>query len=206
MRRGDATGWFEALYKEGEAGASIVPWADRGPSPGLLEFWRLHPQKTDGRKALVMGCGLGDDAEQLAAWGFTTTAFDIAETAIRTARTRFSQSHVNYEVADLFQPPTPWHRAFDFVFESNTVQALPLSLRSETIAQVASFVKPGGSLLVVARGREPGEPEGDMPWPLLRVELQHFVSAGLAEQTFENYFDDEDPPARRFRVLYTRPE
>jgi ubiquinone/menaquinone biosynthesis C-methylase UbiE len=206
LRKGDSTGWFEALYKEGEAGESIVPWADRGPNPGLIEFWKTNPQKTEGKKALVIGCGLGDDAEQLAQWGLETTAFDIAETAIRTARGRFPKSEVKYTAADLFQPPAEWDRGFDFVFESNTVQALPIALRSQAIEKVACFVKPGGSLLVLARGREPDEPADEMPWPLSRVELGEFDRAGLVEKSFEDYFDDEEPRSRRFRVLYTRPE
>jgi hypothetical protein len=64
--KGDPTGWFDVLYKEAEEGKSVVPWVDRGANPGLLEFWSLHPQVTEGKKALVIACGLGDDAEQLA--------------------------------------------------------------------------------------------------------------------------------------------
>jgi SAM-dependent methyltransferase len=204
-RKGDPTGWFEALYKEAEAGKSIVPWADRGANSGLVEFWRANPQATDGKKALVIACGLGDDAEQLAEWGFETTAFDISETAIRTARKRFPKSGVKYSVADLFQPPAKWDRKFDFVFEANTVQALPASMRAQAIQNIAGFVGPGGKLLAIVRGREAHEPEGEMPWPLTRAELKEFVRAGLAEENFEEYFDNEDPPARRFRVIYARP-
>jgi SAM-dependent methyltransferase len=204
-RKGDPTGWFEALYKEAEAGKSIVPWADRGANSGLVEFWRANPQATDGKKALVIACGLGDDAEQLAEWGFETTAFDISETAIRTARKRFPKSEVKYSVADLFQPPAKWDRKFDFVFEANTVQALPASMRAQAIQNIAGFVGPGGKLLAIVRGREAHEPEGEMPWPLTRAELGEFVRAGLAEENFEEYFDNEDPPARRFRVIYARP-
>jgi hypothetical protein len=43
-----------------------------------------------------------------------------------------------------------------------------------------------------------------LPWPLTREELAEFVRAGLTEKIFEEYFDDEEPPARRFRVLYER--
>lgn len=205
-RRGDPTGWFEALYKEGEEGESVVPWADRQGNPHLAEFWKAHPQKTEGRSALVIGCGLGDDAEQLAEWGYRTTAFDISETAIRTAKKRFPQSEVEYRVADLFQPPAEWERKFDFVFEANTVQALPVSLRSAAIEKIASFLRRGGSFLVIARGREPDEPAGEMPWPLTRAELAEFGRAVLKEESFENFFDNEDPPAQRFRVLYAKAE
>jgi 2-polyprenyl-3-methyl-5-hydroxy-6-metoxy-1,4-benzoquinol methylase len=203
--KGDPTGWFDVLYKEAEEGKSIVPWADRGANSGLLEFWSLHPQVTKGKKALVIACGLGDDAEQLASWGFESAAFDISETAIQMARKRFPQSAVNYRVADLFKPPAEWEQKFDFVFEANTVQALPAAIRAEAIRRIAAFVRPGGKVLAIVRGRELSEPEGELPWPLTRVELNEFVRAGLTEESFEEYFDNEEPPARRFRGLYTRP-
>jgi SAM-dependent methyltransferase len=205
LEKGDPTGWFELLYKEAEQGQNVVPWADRGANPGLLDFWSAHPQATHKKKALVIACGLGDDAEQLAAWGFETAAFDISETAIRMAQKRFPGSKVNYTVADLFHPPSAWERKFDFVFEANTVQALPVTLRAQAIQQTASFVRPGGKLLAIVRGREENEPLGELPWPLTRVEMNSFVSAGLTESSFEEYFDKEDPPGRRFRCLYTRP-
>jgi hypothetical protein len=119
---------------------------------------------------------------------------------------RFPESEVEYCVADLFQPPVEWERKFDFLFEANTVQALPVSLRTAAIVRIASFVKPGGSLLVVARGREPDEPEGETPWPLTREELAEFIRAGLKEQSFDDFFDNEEPPSRRYRVLYSRSE
>ena len=205
LKKGDPTGWFEVLYKEGEAGKSIVPWADRGANSGLIEFWKKSPQKTDGKNALVIACGLGDDAEQLAAWGFETTAFDISETAIRTARKRFPKSSVKFSIADLFQPPPEWEQKFDFVFESNTVQALPVTLRTAAIQRIAAFVRPGGKLLAIVRGRQADEPLQELPWPLTRAEMNEFVRAGLTEESFEEYFDNEEPPARRFRGLYTRP-
>ncbi len=205
LRKGDPTGWFDVLYKEAEAGKSIVPWADKGANSGLLEFWNMHPQPTNRKKALVIACGLGDDAEQLATWGFETTAFDISETAIRMARKRFPASRVKYSAADLFQPPPEWGRAFDFVFEANTVQALPIKLREQAIQKIAAFVRPGGKLLAIVRGREADEPEGELPWPLTRSEMNEFVRAGLTEASFEDYFDNEEPPARRFRGLYVRP-
>jgi len=204
LGKGDPTGWFEALYREAEAGKNVLPWADRGANPGLLEFWRSYPQETQGRQALVIACGLGDDAEQLAAWGFTTTAFDIAETAIQMARRRFPESAVAYRTADLLAPPAEWQHAFDFVFEANTVQALPRSLRTAAIRNIAGFIRPNGKLLAVVRGRTPEEPLGELPWPLTRAEMQEFVAAGLHEERFEEYWDGEDPPARRFRALYSR--
>ena len=84
------------------------------------------------------------------------------------------------------------------------MQALPVSIRAKAIERIAEFVKPGGKLLAIVRGREVHEPEGELPWPLTRAELAEFLRAGLTEESFEEYFDTEEPPARRYRVLYTR--
>ena len=203
-KRGDATGWFDALYREGEQGQSVVPWADRGVNPNLIAFWKMRPQLSEGKSAVVVGSGLGDDAEQFAAWGFKTTAFDVSETAIRMARKRFPANRVDYRVANLFATPVEWKQGFDFVFEANTVQALPAALRAQAIEAIAGFVKPGGRLLVIARGRTTEEAEGQMPWPLTREEMNQFVLTGLAQESFEEFFDSEEPPARRFRGLYCR--
>jgi SAM-dependent methyltransferase len=204
-RKGDPTGWFEPLYREGEAGKSTVPWANLCPNPRLLDFWNTHPQQTAGKMALTIGSGLGDDAEQLAAWGFRTTAFDISETAVRVSRKRFPTTTVEYLAANLLEPPSQWRRTFHFVFEANTLQVLPAALRSRAIENIARFLCPAGLLLVIARGRESADPEGQMPWPLTRSELSGFTAAGLEELSFEDLLDLDDPaePAvRRFRVLY----
>src|SRR5580693_2688538 len=201
-RKGDPTGWFEALYREAEAGKSVVPWVDLCPNPYLLGFWKAHPHPTAGKSALVIGCALGDDAEVLASWGFQATAFDISETAIRGARKRYPKSTVEYHAANLLDPPSDWRNYFDFVFEANTLQVLPAELRPKAIQNISAFLRPGGLLLVIARGREPSDPEGQMPWPLTREELSAFTALGLKEISFEVVPDLNEPEVQRFRVLY----
>ena len=205
IAKGNPTGWFEQLYREAEEGKSIVPWAELRPSPNLLDFWRNHQIPAAGKTALNIGCGLGDDAEQLAEWGFSTTAFDVAESAVRGCRLRFPDSRVEYVAADLLEPPEAWSRAFDFVLESNTLQVLPAELRARAMHRAADFVREGGRLLAIARARDEGDPRGEMPWPLTRSELNHFAEMGLRELSFEDFQDSEDPPVRRFRALYLRP-
>jgi SAM-dependent methyltransferase len=204
-RKGHPTGWFEVLYREGQAGKSNVPWLDYWPNPYLISFWMAHPLETAGKSALVVGCGLGDDAEQLAKWGFRTTAFDISETAIGATRKRFPNSVVGYHAANLLDPPSHWRAGFDFIFEAYTLQVLPAALRPQAMQNMVSFLRPGGLLLVVARGREPSEPEGQMPWPLTRAELSAFTAFGLEELQFDIRADVDEPDVRRFRVLYRLP-
>jgi hypothetical protein len=90
------------------------------------------------------------------------------------------------------------------VLESYTLQVLPHDLRDRAVEAISSFVAPGGTLLVIARGRERDEPEGKMPWPLTREELALFQTLELSEKSFEDYMDNEEPPVRRFRVTYCR--
>ena len=204
--KGDPTGWFDRFYREAEEGKAQIPWADGIANPRLVDFLRRHPQDTAGKSALVVGCGLGDDSEFLAGESFATTAFDISPTAIVAAVRRFPHSRVTYVTADLFHPPAIWKQDFDFVFEANTLQALPKSIRATAMERIAEFVAPGGALLVIARGRDETEPEGQIPWPLTRAELNKFQRIGLAEKFFEEHSAREETTSvRRFCTFYTRP-
>jgi len=202
--RGDPTGWFEALYSGAAGNASRIPWADLKVNPSLEEWIAREKVRGDGKRALKVGCGLGDDAELLAGLGFEVTAFDVSPSAIEWCRRRFPGSNVTYLVADLLRAPEEWKGKFDFVQESYTLQVLIGAPRKAAIASIADFVAPGGKLLVIARGREVSDPPGEMPWPLVREELKEFEAQGLKENSFERYMDNEDPPVLRFRAVYAR--
>jgi SAM-dependent methyltransferase len=204
LAKGDALGWFEILYAQADGDPSVVPWADLRPNPSLITWLNDHGISGAGEKALKIGCGLGDDAEELACRGFETTGFDISPAAISWCHRRFPATPVHYATEDLFTAPRHWRDAFDFILEAYTLQVLPERLRQQAMAEISSFLKPGGTLLVISRGRELTESEGKMPWPLTEEDLNGFKSCGLAELSFEDYLDDEDPPVRRFRVVYTK--
>ena len=61
---------------------------------------------------------------------------------------------------------------------------------------------PKGALLVIARGRETEDDSGAMPWPLTSGDLELFTQSDLTLISFEDFFDQEDPPVRRFRAHY----
>ncbi len=204
LPKDNPTAWFEQLYREAEEGKSTIPWAECVPNPNLMEFWEMQPIPSDGKAALVIGCGMGDDAEQTAHWGFQTTAFDISESAIRACQRRFPQSEVSYVTADLLSLPRQWMRRFDFVVESYTLQVLPQRLRRQAIQCIAGLVGEQGYLVIVTRAREEKDPEGQMPWPLLCSELVPLAEFGLEQISFEDYMDRESPPVHRFRGLYRR--
>ena len=69
---------------------------------------------------------------------------------------------------------------------------------------LAGFVADGGTLLVIARGREPSDDPGAMPWPLTRDDLTRFNRLGLETIAFEDFLDPHEPDVRRFRVEFRR--
>jgi SAM-dependent methyltransferase len=177
LRATDPTGWFDRLYVEAGRSGVAVPWDREMPQPLLVE-WAAGRAFAGGR-GLVVGSGLGMDAEFVASLGFATVAFDISPTAVEAARARFPGSSVEYRVADLLDPPAEWGQAFDFVFESFTAQALPEPQRGEAILRVGPMVGPGGTLLVVAAARDAVEHADGPPWPLTPAEVEAFATDGL---------------------------
>lgn len=206
IKNGDPLGWFEALYSTANGDPNAVPWARLTPNVLVLEWLnrQLIPSKKAVKRAkgIVIGCGLGDDAEELAKRGLEVTGFDISESAIEWCQKRFPTSPVTYEVADLFTLPEAWKGAYDFVLESYTIQAMPPELRSRAIPKIAELVAESGELWVICRGREPEQPLTTVPFPLTKGELAGFDQAGLSEVEFEDLC--EPGTIRRFRVLYRR--
>jgi len=205
IARGDAIGWFEELYRRANGSWESIPWADLAANPYLIEWLEAHSVRGGGRSCLVVGCGLGDDAELLAARGFDVVAYDVSATAIQGCGARFPESKVTYVVADALAPLQTWLGHFDLVFESYTLQVLPPGARAIAVRAIASTVAPAGELLVLCRAREASDPEGQLPWPLTRAELDGFCAWGLEKIRIEDFLDRETPPVRRFRALFRRP-
>jgi SAM-dependent methyltransferase len=199
---GDPTGWFERLYAGAEVGEEVVPWDRGSPHRFLVQWAAARRLSGGGRRALVVGCGLGDDAEYVAGRGFDTVAFDISASAIRAAQRRYPDSAVHFVTADLLDPPAEWERAFGLVVENMTLQALPDPPRATAIANVGRPVAPGGTLFVHARSREQGDPDDGPPWALTRAEIEAVAASGLDVVRIE---DAREPGARRWLAEFRRP-
>lgn len=203
LEAGDGTGWFEALYREAGADVGKVPWADLAPNPSLLP-WIDELGLGPASKVLVVGCGLGDDAEAFAARGAQVTAFDISPSAIAWAKKRFPESAVDYVVADLTALPPAWHGKFDWVFEAYTLQAIPADLRRRAIPALAPLVGPGGRIFIVCRGADDEDADAGPPWALTMEMFAPLTGSLLLERYYDGP-DQEEPPVRRFRSWYLRP-
>lgn len=203
LAAGDPTVWFDELYSAGRAGAVQMPWSREQPDPLLRRWTGEEAVVGTGLRAVVVGCGLGADAEHLAALGYDTVAFDVSATAVDVARRRHPGSPVQYVVADLLDLPPDWARAFDLVVEVHTVQALPEPLRARATAAVAALVAPGGALVVVAAARDEGSahPDGP-PWPLTRREVDAFAAGGLVAVRVERVTDADDPAGGRWLARF----
>ncbi|CAN5331966.1 hypothetical protein BH10ACI2_BH10ACI2_02900 [soil metagenome] len=203
-KRGDMLGWFEALYKESRGNPDVIPWADMTPNRYFREWAEKTDLKGDGRTALVVGCGLGDDAKYLDELGFNVTAFDISPTAIEWAKKLHAHTDIVFETCDVFQPFRGWLGAFDFVLEIYTIQPLPIEIRPEVIDAIAVLLAPGGKLVVVTRGRDDDAEPEQLPWPMSRRDLSRFETHGLTQTDFVIMPGEEDEPDR-FVVEYTLP-
>jgi SAM-dependent methyltransferase len=203
---GNPTGWFDELYSAARHHEVAMPWDREAPQWMLAQWAENNAVVGAGGSALVVGCGLGADAEYVSGLGFRVVAFDVAPSAIDIARERHPHSAVDYVVADLLASPPTWSKAFDLVVEIYTVQALPDPPRRDAIASVDDKVAPGGTLLVIAFARgDAGDDRQGPPWPLTRAEVDAFGAGGLTPTRIELVPDPRDGSVRRWRAEFSRP-
>ena len=178
-------------------------WADLKSNPYLLEYLKNNPIKD--KKAIVIGCGVGDDANSLSESGYKVTAFDISPAAIDLCKKRYPNSKIDFLVADLFSYPKFWSKEYDLVYECNTIQILAGKYRNLAREQISSLVKENGKLLVSCRSRLEGKQESDIPKPLDKNEINNFVLKDkLREVSFSIYQDNQEPPVWHFFAVYER--
>lgn len=198
----DPSGWFEVLYADAGRDAQQVPWARLVPHHSVQEWLERHDPAGNGKSALAIGCGLGDDAEALSKQGFQVTAFDISSSAIAWCKQRFPNSSVDYQVADLFHLDPAWNHTFDLVVEVRNIQALPLNVRPKVLRAIAPLVAPKGTLLIITRIRDTeAEPDGP-PWALSDGELAQFQQLGLTEIERNIFFEGENNEVKHAQISY----
>ncbi|MBX3403249.1 MAG: class I SAM-dependent methyltransferase [Phycisphaeraceae bacterium] len=200
---------FDEVYRAADGDSARVPWADERANPALVSWLnaeapgRIRP----GARAVVVGAGLGDDVVELLGRGYDATGFDVSPAAVEWSRRRFPEHAENFVVADLLAPPARMRRRFDLVVDAYTIQSLPIALRADAAAAIASLCCPRGTAVCIARGRDDGQPLDSFkgpPWPLSARELVSlFESAGMHPvREADDFLDDETPPVRRLRAAF----
>jgi hypothetical protein len=70
LQKSEPSAWFDRLYTQANQDATQVPWAKLTAHPYLQHWLDSQQINGSGKSALVIGCGLGDDAEAFANLGF----------------------------------------------------------------------------------------------------------------------------------------
>lgn len=193
-----ASAWFDDLYQKHKENHENIPWARKDVNPLLQDY--LQSKENHSGKALVIGCGLGDDAYALSCAGYDVVAIDVSQTAIEIARQRFPDAKISFEKQDIFDMPQKFHEYFDFVFEALTIQSLPRKFREKMIECVVQTLGKDAELLVVGH-RFNGNEDGP-PWPLKEDELEFFKSHSLEQLSFEIIQEESMISKQKFRILY----
>jgi SAM-dependent methyltransferase len=194
--------WFEELYSRAERNSMMIPWATLEPNPVMLKW--LEGRNISG-KALVVGCGLGDDAIGLEKLGWEVTAFDISSACVNWCKERFPNSNVVWQVADLLNPPDEWFRKFDLVVEIHILQAIPDGgIRESGAHNLPKLLNKDGHLLCIGRLDDGRELEmNPPPWPLKKRWLDEQFQE-LEKVDFELFTKPESPATPRYVSSWTR--
>ena len=167
--------WFEHLYESANRDDDWIPWDNGAPHP-LFSDWIEGALGRSGR-ALVVGCGLGDDAVLLAELGWNVTAFDISPSAIEWAierhseRVRLALGSVHWLAEDLIDPPANWTGLFDLVLEVHILQSIPEDIREKAAEILPNFLKKTGYLVCIGRLKSNVSNLDGPPWPLKKTWL-----------------------------------
>ena len=140
----DRKAFFDAVYDMADGDEAAVPWADLQPKPQLLAWLAANPGA--GARAIDIACGLGDNAEALAAAGYATTAFDLSQKAVDWARRRFPQTSVDYRAANLMQPLPSSLPSFDVIFLRNVLIYFDTDAKAGILRRVMERLRPDGVL------------------------------------------------------------
>ncbi len=205
QEKDDPLGWLDSIYKNAQGNYKAVFWADLEASPYLLKWLKNNPIEKNKAKAIVIGCGVGDDAEALSDFGYEVIGFDVSPSAIELCKNRYPNSNVTYLVTDLFDYPKNWIENFDLIYECNTIQVLPGKYRIKARKAISNLLAPLGYLLVSCRSREKGKQEDDIPLPLDKDEIDEFIKTDkLKEIEFLAYDDNQTPKIPHFFAVYKK--
>jgi 2-polyprenyl-3-methyl-5-hydroxy-6-metoxy-1,4-benzoquinol methylase len=136
-------GW-DAMYQQ--QAIETMPWFYPDLDDDLRQA--LDQRGLRDGSALDLGTGPGTQAMQLARRGFTVTATDISEAAIRLARTKAEPQGlaITWQQDDILASQLAG--PFDLIFDRGCFHVLPPERRPDYVSTVAGLLKPGGSFFL----------------------------------------------------------
>ena len=192
-------GWFDQLYGMANRDPAIIPWARMAPNQIMMNWVE---ENCSLGNALVIGCGLGDDAVGLENIGFNVTAFDISEHCVDWCKERFPNSKVEWLVADILDPKQEWYGNFDLIVEIHILQAIPDGgIREKAAEQMPKLLADNGKMLCIGRlddGRQTIQPP---PWPLKQTWLNDSF-AMLESLEFTPFRNDDSLDVLRYYAAW----
>jgi len=169
--------FFDNIYKNTNDTHSNIPWATLNANIYLKDYLDNN-EMVKNKKALVIGCGLGDDANELSLKGYEVDAIDISDHAISLAKKRFQDKNINFKVEDIFDLPKSMINSYDFIYEGLTIQSIHPQYRESLIKIIYSLNKSNGELLLYTNIQNDSDSFGGPPWPLYRKDLEIFNTIG----------------------------
>ena len=179
--------------------STIIPWARMTPNQIMMNWVE---QNCSVGNALVIGCGLGDDAVGLENIGFNVTAFDISKHCVDWCKERFPNSKVEWLVGDILDPKQEWYGNFDLIVEIHILQAIPDGgIREKAAEQMPKLLADNGKMLCIGRlddGRQTIQPP---PWPLKQAWLNDSF-AMLESLEFTPFRNDDSLDVLRYYAAW----
>jgi len=183
--------FFENVYKNASENLDKIPWATFDANEYLQDFFK-NKEKVTNKKALVIGCGLGDDAQFLTKMGYIVDAIDISPTSIKLAKQRFDNKNINFSVEDIFELPSNMINNYDFVYEGLTIQSIDPKHRIQLIEIISSLNNDNGELLLYTNYQEDIDTFGGPPWPLYKRDLALFLDYDYKLEDYKEEYETKN--------------
>ncbi|KAL1706503.1 S-adenosyl-L-methionine-dependent methyltransferase [Schizophyllum commune] len=173
---------------------NITPWLKEKPQPALreiVESGAVEMPRGKDKRALVPGCGLGNDVAYLAATlGVTSVGVEISPKGLDVAQEKWAHSDLKPEVRALMQS----HLAdffkmvgqYDLVYDYTFFVAIPPKRRAEWGRQMTALMRKNGLLLALVYPLQERDKGWGPPW---FVRPEHYKEVLRAED-WELVFDE----------------
>ena len=160
---------YEERYKT--AHEKGISWSWDVGTPIVMEVLERYQIRKD-QALLELGCGEGRDARRLLEAGYTLTATDVSQEAIRYCREQMPACGQQFQILDFLQKDMG--RQFDFIYAVAVIHMLvPDKDRDNFYQFIRRHLSPGGIALICSMGDGLWEMQSDIREAFLSKEREH---------------------------------